>query len=70
MLPTTGTTKGAKAKAEEDKKAKERAKAVTKEKDMAKPEVQPLDPDLNPQAPTIFVDPTKAEKDANFASPS
>ena len=75
-LPPIGTKAKAKAEAKEDKKAERREKARektkvrTKAKGKGRTVVLLLDPDLNPQAPTTPVDPTRAEEDANFASPS
>ena len=74
-LPPIGTkakTK-AKAEAEEDKKAmrrekaREKKKAKTKAKEKGRTEALLLDPDPNPQAPTILPDPT-AEENVTLAN--
>ena len=72
-LPPTGTKAKAKAEAKEDKKAerrekaREKEKAKTKAKEKGRVEALLLDPDPNPQAPTILPDPT-AEENVTFAN--
>ena len=74
VLPPIGTKAKVKAEVEEDKKAvrrekvREKKKAKTKAREKGQTEFLLLDPDPNPQAPTIQMDPTKAEENVIFAS--